>query len=181
MSFTPDGPEYEAMRHYISMTVEKRESKARLKALEGQLGSLQPSLIAYLTAAGITNITIDDHQLVTSRLPNIYPLDGVSRQQVCEALKVAGLNEFVKEDYNLQSLTAYVTQLEEHAKTVLGLKDEDPAELGALRKALHPALASILRLQAKFILAVRNSPRKGARHYAQRTEPTEGAETYDDA
>ena len=134
MLFTPDSPEQEAMRRYIAMTIEKRDIKARLKSLESQINSLQPSLIAYLTAAGIPSLVIDDHQLVTSRLPNIYPLDGVTRQQVCDALKVAGLNVYVKEDYNLQSLTAYVRQLEEHAKTIAGLRDEDASEFGALRR-----------------------------------------------
>lgn len=172
-------PEYQAFRRYVLLTIEKREKEARVKELKETLKAMQPSLLAYFSEASIPSFATEGHTLFPQREPWIYPVTGVSRQQVCEALKIAGLGRMVQENYNTKSLTAYVKQLEEHAKLIVGLEDEDENEPSALRKLLHPALAEIMQVKAAFSLHVRKKEDRYAK-YSERAERAERDEAEGD-
>ena len=153
MSSLADSPEIEAMRRYIAIYARTRRAEAEAREGKAALKAMQPSLLAYLSAANMRSITIDDHMLTPHREPWIYPIAGVSRQRVCEALKIAGLGRMVREDYSTTQLTAYVKQLEAHGQLITGLEEGK----SGLEELLHPALAEILRVQAAFSLHVRRS------------------------
>lgn len=176
MSSFADSPELQAARRFVAATLAKRRAEAEAREARDVLKAIQPSLLAHLASAGIKSITIDGYALSTHREPWVYPVKGVSKQEVCEALKMAGLGRMVREDFSVTSLTAHVKQLEEHAKLIAGTesapddKEEDDDETGVL-KLLHPALAKILQVQAAFSLHVRK--KDGPHDKYEKTQDTD--------
>lgn len=177
MSSLAETPEYQAFARFIDLTVEKKQKEARVKELKDILKAMQPSLLAYLSANNLPLFAVGEHTLYPHREPWIYPMTGVSRQQVCEALKIAGLGRLVQENYNTKSLTSYIKQLEEHSKLIIGLEDANENEPDALRELLHPALAEIMNVKASFSLHVRKKEDRYAKY--QRADEAEGDETDD--
>lgn len=180
MSSLADSPEFQAARRFLQATLMKRQGEAQVREAKEVIHAIQPSLLAHLTAAGIKSITIDGYALSPHREPRVYPLKGVSKQKVCEALKIAGLGGMVREDYSMSSLTAHVKQLEEHAKLIVGLEDADESQASALAQLLHPALAQILQIEPTFSLHVRKKESGPAYKYERATDEEEGAIDNDD-
>ena len=177
---SPDGPELQAARRFVAATLAKRQGEAQAREAKDVLKAIQPSLLAYLASEGIKSITIDGYALSPHREPKVYPLKGVSKQEVCEALKTAGLSRMIREEFSLTSLTAYIKQLEEHARLIAGMEDEalneasEEDETSGLAQLLHPALAKILQLETTFSLHVR---KKDSPHdkYERAQQTDEGA------
>lgn len=149
MSSLVESPEYQAFARFVELTVEKRQLRARLKELEAALKAMQPALLGYLTTNDMPSFAAKNYLIYQHREPWVYPMTGISRQMVCEALKVAGLEKMVTENYSTHRLTSYLKQLEIHSRLIAG---EDP---GDLRKLLHPALAAILDLNPAHSLHIR--------------------------
>lgn len=145
-----DTPEYQTAQRFLEITAELKELEPRVRELKRIRQAMQPALLAYLAAANMKAFPIGDYTLYPHREPWVYPIEGVSRQRVCEALKAAGLGRMVREDYSTGQLTSYVKQLEAHGQLIVGLEESN-----RLRELLHPALAEILRVQAAFSLHVR--------------------------
>lgn len=178
MSSLSESPEHQAFRRFIAETVELRSLEARVKELKNSRRASQPSLLAYMTAARMPSLTLDGYLLSTHREPWVYPVQGISRQQVCDALKLAGLGRMVKENYSTASLTEHVKQLEERAR-LLGEEGEGEADPNDLRQLLHPVLADIVRVEAAFSIHVREQ-KKGPYAQYERTQNTEGNQTDDE-
>lgn len=153
MSSLVETPEYQAALRFVDLTVEKRALRDRMNEIDKQLATLEPALVGYLSAAGLPQFAVKDYLLFPQRDPWIYPMTGVSRQMVCEALKISGLGDMVKENYSTQALTAHVKSLEDHHKLIAGL------HTGALEKLLPPALAHILNVKAAFRIRVKKKER----------------------
>lgn len=165
-------PEYQAALRFVDLTVEKRALRDRMNEIDEQLKTLEPALVGYLSAAGMPQFAVNNYLLYPQREPWIYPATGVSRQMVCEALKISGLARMVSENYSTQSLTRYVKDLEVHHKLIAGLNP------GALEKLLPPALAHILNVKAAFRIRVK---KKEAPAYISNheEEPSEGDEQHE--
>lgn len=184
MSLLADGPELEAARRFVAATLAKREAEARVRETKNVLRAIQPSLLAYLSAAGIKSVTIDGYALSPHRTPWIYPIKGVSKQEVCEALRIAGLGHMVREDFSISALTAHIEQLEERAQLLAGVEGEAEDETGgedeaSLARLLHPALAKIMQVQAAFSLHVRKKSGPYDK-YEKANDEDEGATDNDD-
>lgn len=169
MSSLAETPEYQAFLRFIDLKVEQRQLQSRLDEIKETVKAMQPALLAYLAAAGLQSLTLNGYMVLPQREPWIYPMRGVSRQRVCEALKMAGLGRMVSENYSTQSLTKYVKDLEDHSRLITGL-DEN---VNALERLLHPALAEILHVQASYSLHIR----KKEDPYAKYAHPPQGDET----
>lgn len=180
MSSLVDSPEYQTAARFLELTIEYREHKERMKELEETMDAIEPALLAHLAAANIKKITIGNYTLSPRRQPWIYPITGISRERVCEALKIAGLGRMVKENYNTQTLTTYIQQLEERAQLIVGLEadaDGNPTPLTQL-PGLHPALAEILHVKPAYSLQVRKNEKDHAKSTEERSQ-NEGDQTDD--
>jgi len=177
MSSLAESPEYQALRRYADLTIEKRELKARLDELSATLKAMEPALLAYLTAAGVKSITIPGFTIFTQRDPWIRPMTGVTRLQVCEALKIAGLGRMVKENYSTESLTSYLRQLEQRSKLIADPDQEERTPDEQLRDLLHPAVASLVQVKSQFALRIRKKDDQYAEsQYAEERTANEGDE-----
>ena len=155
-----DTPEYRAAQRFVKLTVEKRELRAQMDEIDAQLKTLQPALVGFLTASGLPGFMVKDYLLYPYREPWIYPITGVSRPMVCEALKISGLGKMVTENYSTQSLTKYVKELEASHKLISGLQPD------TLETILPPALAHILHTKPAYSIRIQ----KKARAYSSAEE-----------
>lgn len=167
MSTLIETPEYQAAARFLDLTLEKRALRERMDEINNQLKTLEPALVGFLSAANQPRFAVKDYILSTAREPWVYPITGVSREMVCEALKISGLAKMVKENYSTQSLTAHVKSLEEHHKLIAGLQPD------ALEKLLPPALAHLLNVKPAFKIRLERKPRPGYDYQPDETEYTE--------
>lgn len=147
-------PEYQAGLRFIELTLEKRALRARMDAIDKKLKTLEPALVGYLSAAALPEFVVENYLLYPQRQPWVYPRTGVSRQTVCEALKISGLARMVSENYSTTALTRYVKDLEDHHKLITELAPD------GLDKLLPPALAHILNIKAAFHIRVKEKKAK---------------------
>ncbi len=112
------------LRDLAEKIARKRELDAQLEALKRDIDALQEPCIAELTMAGVerlpvrlsdeSTMTLFVHEQLWAR-----PLNGSEgRDAVVEALKEEGLEEFVKEDFNISTLSAWCRE-QERANTPL--------------------------------------------------------------
>lgn len=158
-----ESPEYQGFLKFARLTQLKRDLNEQLREVEQQLDALESALLPYFGQGGYQTISLGGYTLAPVRVPWVYPLAGVSRQTVCEALKLSGLGRLVKEEYSTQSLTLYVKELEDHHKLMQG---QEPGELKVL---LPTPLQAVL--EAKRAHHLRATRSKKASSFYNRPEP----------
>lgn len=155
-----DNAEYQAFVRFLDLTLEARALRDRLNEIIPQIKALQPTLLAYLGANNLRTLAVREFDLIPHREPWIYPATGVTRQQVCDALKSSGLKRMVSENYSTQSLTKYVKDLESHHRLTVGLN-------GRLENILPAPLASVLAVKPAYSVRIR---KKATPLYTENTE-----------
>lgn len=175
MSSLVETNEYQACLRLLDAKIELKQTQARARELRNIINALQPPLLAYFTAAGLESLAIKGYLLAPHREPWIRPMYGISRQRVCEALKIAGLGRMVKEDYSTTSLTKYVKDLEDHAKLIV--EDDSGGKLGQL---LHPALAEILSLKAAYSIHITKKESPFSKYNEPETETEDEGDEIDE-
>jgi hypothetical protein len=144
---TPD------LKEFVALEDEKADLKTRLKAIENRLGELDTTLTEQFLADGIQSTRIDGRTVYLHRDLYASAKDG-DKEAVVAALKSCELGQYVKEDYNANSLKAYVREMvrnaEEQAR-VDGRVLDDPA------KALPDHLAATLNISTVFSVSSRRS------------------------
>jgi hypothetical protein len=179
MSSLAETPEYQAARRFVDLTIEKRELRDRLNAIEEQLKALEPALVGYLAALGQREFVVANYLLYPHRQPWVYPAPGITRLQVCEALKISGLGRMVAENYSTESLTHYVKELEAHHQLTTGEKLTVGLHAGALERLLPAALAHLLNVKAAFQIRVKQNKEPFPYAYdAPQASQTEGDEEH---
>lgn len=164
-----DTPEYESFRRFLELTLEARRLRDRLNEIIPQIKKMQPALLGYLGAAGLPSLPVGEYTLYPHREPWVYPALGVSRGAVCAALKAAGMGQMVKENYNTQSLTTYVKQLEQHHHLTTGLN-------GTLAELLPAPLAKVLAVKPAFSVRVKQKAHGALLDYSEQQQGDESDE-----
>lgn len=124
----------DVVREAIALTKRIEQLKLELAPLEDQLKALQPKLIEEFERTGDQRRTVDGKTAYLHRQLWVYAADGIDKDAVAEALKKAGLGDYVKETFNVQSISAFARELE---------KEIDWEESGALLEdAEHPLLVA---------------------------------------
>ena len=141
------------LKEFVALEEEKSNLKSRLKAIESRLGELDESLTKQFLDDGIQSTRIDGRTVYLHRDIYASAKDG-AKDAVVAALKACDLGQYVKEDYNANSLKAYVREMvheaEELARTE-GRVIDDPA------KAIPEHLAATLNISTVFSISSRRS------------------------
>ncbi len=98
------------LQEFVNMDKQKRELDTDLKQIKKRLEELEPVLLDQLAQAGIQNMKIDGVTVYILR--QLWAQALASNEEICEALRAAGLQDYVKEGYNSQSISAYFRELE---------------------------------------------------------------------
>lgn len=104
------------LREFAQLAREKGELKDRLSEVEKALDAMQMPLQEHFLSAGMQNARIDGMTLYVRRQTWARLAEGIDMPQACVALKAAGLDEFVREAFNMQTLSSYVRELQRDDK-----------------------------------------------------------------
>jgi hypothetical protein len=136
-------PEYTAFNRFVTLTARKRALADELADVEAAIKGLEPQLLSYLGEGGYEKVRVGGYTISPHREPWVYPKQGFSRDDVCQALKRCGMAHYVIEQYNTRSLTKFVRDLEKNHGM---LAEQD----GALSLMLPPELVGVLEIKAAY-------------------------------
>ena len=128
-----------------ALTREKRDLEARLKEITSMLGSLEPTLRDFLMAISPQPVHIAGFVVYIREQLWVRAKSSSSGAEICQVLKACGMGQFVREQYEVQSLSAHVR----------GLKKVYEEELSSglikdISDILPPRLAAVLSVQPTF-------------------------------
>ena len=141
------------LKEFVKLEGEKSDIKTRLKAIEARLSELDESLTRQFIEDGIQSMNIDGRMVYLHREIFASPKDG-NKEAVLTALKACDLGQYVREDYNANSLKAYVREMVHEAEEQARFEDRvitDPAA------AVPQQLAETLNISTVFSVASRRS------------------------
>jgi hypothetical protein len=137
----------EQLREFVSLENRKRDLDAELKAANQRLDELEDLIIPQFIEAGVPSIavTVDGSTRTLSINPDVYasPLNG--RTEVAAALKASELGQYVAENYNSNSLTAYVREVWREVLQ-LAKRENRVATEEDVRAALPKPLGEVLKI-----------------------------------
>jgi hypothetical protein len=143
-------PEEQAFMDYARLDQQRRGLKDELEEIEDKMEALEPRLLTAfehgLESVRVLGITIFRRREIWAR-----PNKESTRQMVCDALKASDLGHYVHDEFNVQSLSRWVRDIEQ------AHQDELLSENTKLNQLLPPALASVLNVDP----TLRISTRKG--------------------
>lgn len=141
------------LKEFVALDKEKADLKTRLKTIEVRLGELDESITKQFIEDGMQSISIDGRTVYLHR--DVFASAGdAGKEAVVEALKACDLGQYVSEQYNANSLTAYVREMLREAEEKARLDDrviDDPAT------ALPEHLAATLKISTVFSVSSRRS------------------------
>ena len=141
------------LKEFVKLEGEKSDIKTRLKAIETRLGELDESLTRQFIEDGIQSTNIDGRTVYLHREIFASAKNG-DKEAVVTALKACDLGQYVREDYNANSLKAFVREMVKEAEEQARLEKrviDDPAT------AVPPQLAATLNISTVFSVASRRS------------------------
>ena len=132
----------EQLKEFVCLENRKRDLDAELKGVKAKLDELEEALVPQFIEAGLTKATVDGRTVSLAQEIYASPLDG--RERVVEALKASELAQYVSENYNTNSLSAFVREVardvaaqaerEDRIFTEEDVRAELPAPLGLALK-----------------------------------------------
>ncbi len=97
------------LKTFVSLENQKRDLDAELKQVKQDLDELEERLIPQFVEDGVQRMTVDGRTV--SIVQDVYASPTICREDVVEALKESELGQYVGENYNTNSLTAYVREV----------------------------------------------------------------------
>ena len=86
---------------------------AEVKSLEEQMDALKEPLLKQLQETGVQNVKAGGRTVYLHRQVWAGLGEGVSKEQVIEALEAAGMEDYVYKTFNSQTISAYVRDQKE--------------------------------------------------------------------
>jgi hypothetical protein len=148
----------EQLREFVSLENRKRDLDAELKATNQRLDALEELIIPQFIEAGIPKIavTVDGITRMLSIYPDVYASPVRDRADVATALKASELGQYVSENYNSNSLTAYVREVWREVLLIAKRQNRVASEED-IRAALPPQLAGSLKISMVHKLSSRKT------------------------
>ena len=137
----------EQLREFVSLENRKRDLDAELKAANQRLDALEDLIIPQFIEAGVPSIavTVDGATRTLSIYPDVYASPLNDRTEVTAALKASELGQYVAENYNTNSLTAFVREV--WREVLLAAQRENRvATEGDVRAALPKPLGDAIKV-----------------------------------
>lgn len=138
-------------KEYVCLERRKDSLAAELKQVEHDLKAMERVVVDEMLNAGFQKIEVDGRTL--KLVPDIYASPVEDRWAVVEALKEAGLDQYIPQNYNDSQLRSFVKEIagevmsraqdEERVATAEDIRDALPAPLrAALRVYLGHKLSN---------------------------------------
>jgi len=125
---SPDDESVNGMlRRLIFLKAALKSAEGEVKTYKAEIKELDERIRLEWAEDNINSAGIDGKTAYLYPVYHVEKLEGVSTDDIREAMEASGLDYMVKPSYSAQSLTAYLKELREHG-------DEPPAPLAAVVK-----------------------------------------------
>ncbi|MCW5981968.1 MAG: hypothetical protein KIT09_28040 [Bryobacteraceae bacterium] len=141
----------EQLREFVSLEKTKLALDAELKAVKQRLDNLEQALVPQFIADGVARMTVDGRAI--SLAQDIYASPLNDRSEVAAALKMSELGQYVAENYNSNSLSAFVREVAREVELVCQQQERLFTE-DEVRAALPEPLGKTLKVS--FVYALRS-------------------------
>jgi hypothetical protein len=133
----------EQLKHFVCLENRKRDLDNELKATKQQLDDLEQVLVPQFIDDGVQRMTVDGRTVSLSQDIYAGPLN--DRADVVIALKQSELGQYVAENYNANSLTAFVREV---ARDVAARAEREgrPYDEAEVRQSLPRPLGDVLKV-----------------------------------
>lgn len=132
------------LKAFLDLNRKKRELQERLDEVQGQLTKLEQELLSEFEQAGVEKLTVDGATVYihTQLWAGVAKSGDVAteedKRRAMEALRASGLDDYVYETFNTNSLSAYVR--EQLAQAPLEIRMDPARWHEALPEPLHGAI-----------------------------------------
>lgn len=99
------------LRQFLAMHEKKRALEAELETVKEQMAVLEAELLQQFEQEGVSSMKVNGKTVYLDQKKWAGVAPGASREAAIQAIKEAGLDMYVKEDFSTQSLSAYVREL----------------------------------------------------------------------
>lgn len=127
------------------------DAEEMLKAMKEERAVVESQIIEQWSDIGTTKTTINGRTIYIKRSLQVNPTEG--REGVIQALENSGLGDYIKEDYNTNSLKSYITGLAKDLAAERGME----LSTEEIIEALPPDLANSISLFEKYQVVTRKS------------------------
>lgn len=133
----------EQLKEFVCLENRKRDLDAELKATKQKLDELEQALVPQFIDDGVQRMTVDNRTI--SLAQDIYASPLNERADVVAALKASELGQYVAENYNTNSLTAFVREV---ARDVAAVAEREGRPYGEeeVLQALPQPLGTALKV-----------------------------------
>lgn len=106
------------LKEYARLRRVEKELGAESAAVKAEADKMEQELLEAFAESGLTSLKVDGstvylrRELWASRRPGATPLD------VCEAFEKAGMGQFVNQNYNSQTVSAWLRELDASGEPV---------------------------------------------------------------
>ncbi len=108
----------EILKQMKELLEHKRQLQAELRRVQDQINETQPMALQEMADAGIQNMNLDGKTIYLNRSVRPKIAEGWTKEQVVQSLKNYGLSDFLKEDFNMNTLGAYFRELTQETDDV---------------------------------------------------------------
>jgi len=131
------------LKEYVSLEKRKKALDAEVKQVNSDLDRLETVVIDEIVRAGLDEVKVDGRALKIK--PAVYCSPVRDRWAVVDALREAGLDQFIPQNYNDQRLRSFVKEI---AAEVLACaeREDRAATAEEIAAALPEPLGSALRV-----------------------------------
>lgn len=99
----------QSIQEFVRLTKAKKDCELEMDSIKDQLKILENSIMTDFEKSGMQKCSVDGMTVYIHRTLGVQPK--IDKSDVVRALKACGLHdEYVKEDYNTNSLAAYVRE-----------------------------------------------------------------------
>lgn len=133
----------EQLKEFVCLETRKRELDSELKAIAARIDDLEQSLVPQFLSDGVASMKVDGRTVYIAQDIQASPTNG--RAEVIGALKHSELGQYVSENYNTQSLRAFVREVAEEVRLRCQQQDRLFTE-EEVRAALPAPLGDALKI-----------------------------------
>jgi hypothetical protein len=138
----------------VCLEKRKKDLGAELKQIQADLGRLETVVIDEMVCAGIQKVEVDGRTLKI--VPAVFCSPVENRWAVVEALKEAGLDQFIPQNYNDAQLRSFVKETAAEVFARAGQEDR-AATAEEIAAALPEPLGSALKIYLGHELSTRKA------------------------
>lgn len=97
----------EQAKRYIALKTRRAALEGEVDTIKTEMDGLETAILDQMASEGIQSIAVEGYTLFPHVQRWLKRAEGITEQQSCDALRAAGLGDFVAEKWNAQTVSAW--------------------------------------------------------------------------